>query len=280
MPYQEVQFFAGDGVSLTGWYIPQSSHGRPSQRVIVCCHPYNHSKSNILGVARGFWEQRYSLFLFDFRSFARNVTPQSIGYLEQRDARAAIQTALQLAPTNSKIGIMGASMGGAVSLIVGHDEGPPVVGIATDCAFESLESVVEHAITTRYPMFPRNLTRAIAAVAAAINPYIFGYEYTEVVPREIVKSGPRSGEIPLLLMHAADDDVVPIKHAHNIYSAAKVTDKELVVVQHCHHIGCFFKDRPAYMRRVVQFFDRAFSMAEQGDVQVPSQPTMKHTEGD
>lgn len=35
MPYHEVQFFAADGVSLTGWHIPQSSQGKSSRRTIV-----------------------------------------------------------------------------------------------------------------------------------------------------------------------------------------------------------------------------------------------------
>ena len=156
MPFQEVQFFAADGVSLTGWYIPQSYQGKPSRRTIVCCHPYNNSKSNLLGVARGFWDQRYSLFLFDFRSFAHIRTEQSIGFLEQRDARAAIATAKQLSPEDTRIGVMGASMGGAVSLIVGHEEETAAVGIAADCAFSSLSAVLEQAIHHRFPCPPHD----------------------------------------------------------------------------------------------------------------------------
>ena len=172
MPFQEVQFFAADGVSLTGWYIPQSHHGKPSQRTIVCCHPYNSSKSNLLGVARGFWDQRYSLFLFDFRSFAHIRTEQSIGFLEQRDARAAIATAKQLSPEDTRIGVMGASMGGAVSLIVGHEEETAAVGILSDCAFSSLSAVLEQAIHHRFPYFPSILTQAICQLSAVMNPAI------------------------------------------------------------------------------------------------------------
>ena len=101
------------------------------------CHPYNHSKSNLLGVARGFWQQGFALFLFDFRSFAHNPTPQSIGFYEQRDARAAIECAKCISPVETKIGLMGASMGAAVSLIVGHEDEPDVVGICADCIFQS-----------------------------------------------------------------------------------------------------------------------------------------------
>eukprot|EP00439_Symbiodinium_sp_Y106_P007943 s6880_g1.t1 len=70
-----VQFFTEDGISLTGWFIPQSSAGRPSRRILVFCHPYNNSKSNLLGVARGLWDRRYSIFMFDFRSFADAKVP-------------------------------------------------------------------------------------------------------------------------------------------------------------------------------------------------------------
>jgi alpha-beta hydrolase superfamily lysophospholipase len=153
-PYEEVQFFAADGVSLTGWHIPQSSQGKSSRRTIVCCHPYNHSKSNLLGVAAGFWKQGYSLFLFDFRSFAHNPTPQSIGFYEQRDARAAIEVAKRISPPDAKIGLMGASMGAAVSLIVGHEEAPGAVGICADCPFMSLRDVLEQAVHHQYPLLP------------------------------------------------------------------------------------------------------------------------------
>lgn len=269
MPFQEVQFFAADGVSLTGWYIPQSYQGKPSRRTIVCCHPYNSSKSNLLGVARGFWDQRYSLFLFDFRSFAHIRTEQSIGFLEQRDARAAIATAKHLSPEGTQIGVMGASMGGAVALIVGHEEETAAVGIAADCAFSSLSAVLEQAIHHRFPYLPSILTCGICKLSALMNPAvcwlrgITPYSFDEVSPVSAVRSGPRAGDVPLLLIHAEDDQTCPISHAHAIHAAAAVDDKDLVVVQRCQHVGCFFQDRLAYMKLVVGFFDRVFERAEE-----------------
>ena len=77
-----------------------------------------------------------------------------------------------------------------------------------------------------------------------------------------VRSGARAGDVPLLLIHAEDDETCPISHAHAIHAAAVVKDKELVVVQRCQHVGCFFRDRSAYMKLVVGFFDRVFERAE------------------
>ena len=149
MPYNEVQFFTDDGVSLTGWFIQQSSGGKPARRVVVCCHPYNSNKSNLLAMARGLWDAKYSVFMFGFRSHADHPTAQSLGYLEQLDAKAALRCAHETAPPGSRLGLVGASMGGAVALMVGHDPppAPKVVGIATDCAFANLRDVCARGAT-------------------------------------------------------------------------------------------------------------------------------------
>ena len=108
------------------------------------------------------------------------------------------------------------------------------------------------------------MTQAICQLAATMNPAICWlrgitpYRFDEVSPVSAVGAG----DVPLLLIHAEDDETCPISHAHAIHAAAAVEDKALVVVQRCQHVGCFFQDRSAYMKLVVGFFDRAFERAE------------------
>ena len=112
--------------------------------------------------------------------------------------------------------------------------------------------------------FPTIMTQAICQLAATMNPAICWlrgitpYRFDEVSPVSAVGAG----DVPLLLIHAEDDETCPISHAHAIHAAAAVEDKALVVVQRCQHVGCFFQDRSAYMKLVVGFFDRAFERAE------------------
>ncbi|CAE7719747.1 yfhR, partial [Symbiodinium sp. CCMP2456] len=260
MPYEEVQFFTEDGISLTGWFIPQSSAGRPSRRILVFCHPYNNSKSNLLGVARGLWDRRHSIFMFDFRSFADAKTGQSVGYLEQRDAKAAVAAARRHGPKDAEIGLLGASMGGAVALIIGHGEDVGAVGVATDCAFARLSDVLESRICATL-RFPQPLAAFTVDLASHLNLLLHGYSFKAVSPVDAVEHGPRAGQVPLLLIHADNDEVVTVSQAHAIHSAA-LAPKELIVVQHCHHVGCFFKDRARYLKLVADFFDSAFAAAE------------------
>ena len=171
----------------------------------------------------------------------------------------------QHGPEGAAVGIIGASMGGAVALLVGHEQEPAVVGIATDCAFSGIADVLEARIGGALRL-PAALSTAVTWVAGNLNPLLHGYSFRDVAPVAAVAEGgsARAGQVPLLLIHAENDDVVPVSHAHAIFKAAAVPpqDKRLVVVQHCHHIGCFFRDRPGYKKLLTRFFDDAFARAE------------------
>ena len=145
MPFRSVSFRTEDGITLSGWYVPQTHRGKPSKRIIVCCNPYNHDRSTMLGVARGLWEASYSVLLFNFRSHAKLQTQQSIGHLEVSDARAALEWVRKNKEPSARIGVLGASMGGAMALTMA-EENDDLVACATDCAFTSLYDVISHRV--------------------------------------------------------------------------------------------------------------------------------------
>ena len=90
MPYKSIDFVTEDGVHLNGWLLEPTRMGKSSERLVILMHPYNIHKSNLLAMAQGLWNQGFNVFLFDFRSFAQPRVRQSLGYLEQKDALAAI----------------------------------------------------------------------------------------------------------------------------------------------------------------------------------------------
>ena len=44
-----------------------------------------------------------------------------------------------------------------------------------------------------------------------------------VSPVSSVAKGPRAGDVPLLIVHAEDDEVCPVSHGHAIHNAAVPT---------------------------------------------------------
>ena len=272
MPYRNLTFTTDDNIRLNGWFVPQSTRGEPSKRLIMCCCPYNHDKSTMLGICRGLFDMGYSVLLFNFRSHADFPTQQTIGHLESSDARAALKWLRKNKPReDAKIGILGASMGGAMSLKM-VEENNDIVACATDCAFTTLYDVLEHRITLELPFLYRNNTRLrdfSMSVICFMNKLLYGYDINEVGPATMnEKTGSNNLErikCPLLILHSEKDSVVPCHCGIDIYNKTinvKKEDKELIIVPNIEHIGSYFNDEVTYLKRIVKFFDKHFDEEE------------------
>ena len=95
-------------------------------------------------------------------------------------------------------------------------------------------------------------------------------EDDEEVPEEMRRVEQSTGIPPILLIHSENDEVVPLEHGKTLYAnaSAACSDRECEfwIVPDTHHIGAYFQTPMEYNRRVVGFFDRAFSSSDAGDV--------------
>ena len=210
----------------------------------------------MLGMARAFWDNGYTVVLFDFRSFAERPTAQSIGFFEQRDSRAILKEARSRYP-DSKLGVVGASMGGAMALTTSFGEEGRKYGVgavASDCAFSDLDGVVAHFLRQRLG-FPSRIAELTMKVCRAFNKSWYGWSLEDVSPLEAV-CDPDGPKPPLLLIHSADDGLVPLSHARKLFDQAQSDKKELWVVPSIEHLGAYFSaNKYEYTRRLVAFFD-------------------------
>lgn len=268
MPFHNISFVTSDGISLGGWFIPQTTGGKPSRRVVICCNPHNHDRSTMLGISRGLWEASYSVFLFNFRSHAHTKTRQTIGHLEKLDARAALEWVRQHKPENARVAFVGASMGGAVSLMIAEEE-EDIAAVGTDCAFSTLFDVTEHLLIQKMPMLASlsHVRSAFMWLVCASNLALYGYDLRTVGPaaNSDGDDGARAlGNLrcPILLIHSENDSVVPVSSALKIFNGAATKEKELEVLPGVEHIGSYFRGETAYIKRFVRFLDKAFEMQE------------------
>lgn len=260
MPYKSIELQTEDGITLEGWYLEQTVRGKPSERIVLLCNPYNHDKSTLLAVARALWDTGHSVLLFDFRAFGPTPSKhETIGFLEMRDGRAALAWLRANKPSEAKIGIMGCSMGGAVALSLVEEDDAEIVGVATDCAFANLGDVVKHYVESSLsPRIPgRNvMSRIVVESLALCNKFIYDYDLTRVGPGARLKRL----RVPLLIVHSELDSIVPLHQAEKIMDGAKTPGhlKRLVVIKGCEHIGSFFQNEIQYTKRIVSFLDMCF----------------------
>jgi len=273
LPYTQVQITTEDDVKLEGWFIERTVRGERSRNIALCCCPYNQDKSSLLGVARGLWDGGYSVLLFDFRSHAREPTNNTVGHLERRDGDAALDWLIENKPEGSKIGLVGASMGGAVALMLASENRPDVFACATDCAFASLKDVVGVRLDSLFPttaLFGLDsvvpLHRLFLESVCLVNKLWYGYDPAKVGPKTCLEDI----QIPLLVVHSENDSVVPVQHGFEIFAGAATPteNKEFFVVKGTEHIGSYFADEQEYTRRILRFLDK-YADKTPGSVYMP-----------
>ncbi len=245
VPFEPVSFETDDGLTLRGWWLPQSN----SNRVIVGFTGHRSVKHELLGIGSGLWRAGNNVLLFDFRGRgASDAAPLSLAHKELPDARAAIRFARQRMP-DAQLGVIGYSMGAAIAILIAATD-PAIGAVVADSPFASIRDVLTHAYQRR-----RLPPRFLLELTDVINRWRYGYQFEAVRPIDVVAQiAPRS----LFIIHGTADSLIPSSQGERLYEAAG-EPKELWLVENVIHCGAYFADRPRYVQRVTEFFDRALA---------------------
>jgi len=246
--HESVEFTAGGGVRLHGWFLRHESE----RRVVVVMHGYRGEKSDVLGMSTALWRAGFDVLLFDFRGRGRSQrAPFTMGYWETADLEAALDWIDGRVP-GASIGLLGYSMGGVVAILGGAD--PRVRAIVADSVFVSQREVLEHAARRDARRFLGGWVPGEAFVPAmewwhrrSGKP---GFDAIAPIERLPALAG-----TPLLLIHGTRDHWIPVEQARRLAAAAS-QPSEAWLVDEALHCGAYFVDRAAYCERVAAFFAR------------------------
>src|SRR5213080_3707934 len=246
-------FQARDGTLLRGELWAQPA---PAPTIIIC-HGYRGSRAQLRSGAAVEYKFGYNVLLFDFRGHGDSDSVRtSGGNAEVRDLEAAIAVAgMQPETLPNTIIIHGFSMGAAIALLL-----PPhreVAAIIADSPFarsdEILRRLVKYHLTTKLRQL-RTLIPAVAwmIVATAVIVYRMRFGHTFVArPDATFKRWVRRARrarvaqqpchIPILLIHALGDELIPITHAHRLVAMAQAhgIPLETYFVDHSIHCGAY-----------------------------------------
>ncbi len=249
LPSESIEFRASDGCTLRGWFIPAPQ----AKGAIIFSHGYAGERSPDLIYAPTFHRAGYDLLFFDYRGHgASDGCFTSLVYFERRDLLAALDFLKQRGITRA--GILGFSMGGAVALAAAPHRAM-VVAVATDCTFAELQIIMGNAVRARgAPPFLASLIGWLMVCFASLRLRANLFSANPI--RWVDKIAPRS----LLLMHAQEDESVPVEQAYRLFERAR-EPKELWIVPHAKHRKIEDVAREEYRERIVRFFDDAFERA-------------------
>ena len=242
--FERVALRTGDGLTLSGWYIPRAG-GPAGQRALIVLHGYPFDKGNILGVTP-FLHEEYDLLLFDFRYFGESEGAlTSVGHRERQDVLAAVDH-LHARGIRS-IGLWGLSMGGATALLV-LPHTALVHAVVADSAYSDLG-----AMTLDYYRFLPLANRVLAAHTDLLTRLTFGVSLGEISPVRAVERT----QVPILLIHGADDRTIPVDHFERLRDAlAANAAAEFWLLERAGHGLTYAGEPDAYESRVLAFFAR------------------------
>lgn len=236
-----VEFESASGATIRGWLVP----GERGAGVVVLVHGVRGSRLNMLGRARFLSAAGYTVLLFDFQAHGESEGSRiTTGYLESRDARAALDFVRAEAP-GERVGVLGVSMGGAAALLAE----PPLDAQAL--VLEMVYPTIEQAIDDRLRM-------SFGAWGVVFRPLLtsqlrlrLGISAEDLHPLDHVG---RVGA-PKLFVAGAEDVHTTLEESRQLFEAA-AGPKEFWVVEGARHQDLHALKGREYEGRVLDFLEK------------------------
>ena len=241
-----VTFLTDDGLTLHGWYMCPAPPAAPRDAIIIC-HGFAMNRNELLDLARGLRERGHAVLVFDFRAHGDSEGERStIGLREADDIGAAIgflKGRDELA--GLPIGVAGISMGAAAALLAAARHGD-IAAVAADSSFATLHDIAANGLKLIYGIPHTPLTSLVVRFGELFSRSRIRHNrpidaVAEIAPR------------PVLIVHAAEDRLIPVADAEALYAAAG-EPKELWLVPGIDHANAFLHDPAEYTRRIDAFF--------------------------
>jgi uncharacterized protein len=208
-------------------------------------HGVRANRLSMLDRARFLVQAGYSVLLFDFQAHGESTGKQiTFGYLESRDAQAAVSFLRALAP-GERIGVLGVSMGGAAALLAS----PPlqINALVLEMVYPDINQAISNRLTMRLGGWARVLTPLLAW---QFRPRLgVGSEALRPIDKVAGISAPK------LFIVGEQDQHTTLAESRQLFNGAS-EPKELWVVAGARHVDLCLVAQKEYAQRVLDFFGR------------------------
>jgi uncharacterized protein len=237
LSHEEIRFASADGTLLFGWFIP--AHGK-RLGTIAYFHGNTKNISGHLRYVEWLPDHGYDVFLFDYRGYGDSGgSPSPRGVHE--DCVAAIAYLRSRADVDQEhIVVFGQSLGGNYALSALADmPRQGIRGVVVEGAFASHREIAHDKIAP-YPL------------PDALSKWLVDLLITDSF--DAVTALRRIDDVPVLLIHGSDDEVVPYRHAQLLLSA-NVLQRTLWTIPGGRHLDTFVYRQEPWRRLLIEYLN-------------------------
>lgn len=229
-----------DGVRIQAWWYESKGKASPTEGVvfasnvsppdpapaILFLHGNAGDISNRTPLAEGLLREGLSVLLLEYRGYGGSEgSPSEEGL--HLDARAGHAFLVEQVGRSDRIVVFGRSMGGAVAAHLAAEL--PSGGLVLEASFTSLEGMGR----VLYPIIP-------------------GFFFHRLRGRFSTLDWIRKVEVPLLVIHGTDDELVPVRFGQELLAAGG-EPKDWLGVEGAGHNDVYWIGGPSYFRRIGAF---------------------------
>jgi uncharacterized protein len=207
LDYQDVWLNIGNE-KVHAWWIPSSEESAP---VLLYFHGNGSNNGDLIDIATIFHNLNLSLLLVDYRGYGKSTPTFPNEYKVYQDALAGweyLTKNRQIKPEH--IFVYGHSLGGAVAIELATKH-PEMAGLIIESTFTSIKDMA--SLDEFLQIFPLNLivTQRFNSLAKI-----------------------KSLETPLLILHGANDEIIPVSMSEKLFNTAP-QPKQLVIIPQARH---------------------------------------------
>ena len=261
LPFEDVTFPAEDGLTVSGWLIPQTGSktavvmipGGANNRLNRIIDPHQSGESQ-LKLMRALWERGHTMLLYDPRGTGRSEGDRlSYGFLEAGDLLGALRFLDGRGFAARRVGVIGWSMGTTTALyaLARTTYG----GLVADSALGSFSNEDITRYVARVLSLPLVLARA-AVPAMTIGTFmaarlLWGMNLGARAVDELSHN-----PVPVLVIHGRADSQIEVRSGEEVALAAGDKLFAAYYLDGVDHCGAY-ADNPAwYVDTVCDAFDR------------------------
>jgi len=249
---ESLSFQTPDGNSHSGWFFP----GLRNAPVVVICHGYRSSRSEILTLATSLQQHRYNVFAFNFAGHGESpVGYTTLGHRETEELVAALEMLAERDDIDTnRMGVWGYSLG-AYAALTAAQQLPQVKAVAMDSIYPHPDELLRQELA-------RGGGGGIPLVTTltVLEFHIFSL-FTGTSP-DPVEGLPRTAGLAKLFV-AGDDTPFLSEYTRALYQEAP-GPKELITLPRTNMALLVEDERHNYENLVVTFFLRTLPLVTAG----------------
>ena len=245
--WENISFTTSDGLELKGWFIPPDPRNRAA---FVFAHGLGNDRTELLDEAAMLARHGYGALLIDLRNHgASQGTITTLGFLEVEDIRGAVAYLSGRSEVDlHRIGLLGHSMGAATVLRAAARISTARVVIA-ESAYTSLADNIAEGVQGLIGLPPI----PFAPLLIWFGERETGMNIQQVRP---IDDMPQISPRGVMLIHGAQDPIVPVRNAQQLYQAAR-EPKQIYIVPNAGHNFLFAANPQEFEIQVIDFITRA-----------------------